>query len=92
MASSNRKVGYHPVGTAICLHVKEVGKPSLDVAPHCVKAQCCEHDGNELDKLREGWAFRADIWNVDLLTGRVGELMEVLTNRWIDTARDKMEK
>ena len=86
MACSNKKVGYHSVDASISVRKKEVGKPTPNAAEHCVKAQCCDHDGYKLDKLREGWAFRVGIWNVDSLTGRGGELMKVLANRRTDIA------
>jgi len=59
-----------------------------------VKVQCCDHDGDKLDTLWEGWASRVGTWNIDSLTGRVGELVEVLANRRIDIActREKMEE
>ena len=79
MASSNKEVGYHPMGAPTCLRKKRWVKPDWNATQHCVKAHCCEHD----DKLREGWAFRVGTWNVDSITGRVGELEEVLTNRRI---------
>jgi len=43
-------------------------------------------DGGKWDKLLEGWAFRVDSWNVDSLTGRVDELLQVLADRWIGVA------
>ena len=33
------------------------------------------------DELWDGWAFRVGTWNVDSLTGRLGELVEVLAER-----------
>jgi len=30
------------------------------------------------DELRDGWAFRVGTWNVDSLTGRLGELVEAI--------------
>ena len=38
------------------------------------------------DELRDGWAFRVGTWNVESLTGRSGELVEALGERWIDIA------
>jgi len=58
MTSVNKKDGYHPMGAPICLHKKEhLGKLNQNTAQHCVKARCCRHDGNRLDKVLEGWAF-----------------------------------
>jgi len=34
--------------------------------------------------LRDGWAFRVSTWNVDSLTGRLGELVEALAERRMD--------
>ena len=36
------------------------------------------------DELRDGWVFRVGTWNVDSLTGRLGELVEVLAERRMD--------
>ena len=36
------------------------------------------------DELRDGWAFRVGTWNVDSLTGRLGELVEALGERRMD--------
>ena len=36
--------------------------------------------------LQEGWGFRVGTWNVDSLTGRAGELVEVLVDRKVDVA------
>ena len=33
------------------------------------------------DALWEGWGFRVGTWNADSLTGRAGELVEVLADR-----------
>ena len=38
------------------------------------------------DKLRKGWSFRVGTWNIDSLTGRSGELVEVLAERRMDVA------
>jgi len=35
------------------------------------------------DKLWKGWRYRVGTWNVDLLTGRAGELVETLAEGWI---------
>ena len=34
--------------------------------------------------MRDGWAFRVGTWNVDSLTGRLGELVEALAERKMD--------
>ena len=34
--------------------------------------------------LWDGWAFRVGTWNVDSLTGRLGELVEALAERRMD--------
>jgi len=38
------------------------------------------------DKLWKGWGFRVGTWNTDSLTGRAGELVEVLAERKMDVA------
>jgi len=66
---------------------KEMGKPSLNAAQPCAKAEGCVHDDPpRADKLRKGWPFRVGTWNVDSLTGRSGELVEVLAERRMDVA------
>ena len=51
------------------------------------KAEGCVHDDPpRADKLRKSWAFRVGTWNIDSLTGRSGELVEALAERWIDVA------
>ena len=51
-----------------------------------LNAQRCEHDGDKLDKLWEGWALRVSTCNIGSCTTRVCELVDVLANRWIDIA------
>ena len=34
--------------------------------------------------MQEGWGFQVGTWNVDSLTGRAGELVEVLADRKVD--------
>jgi len=34
----------------------------------------------------KGWGFRVDTWNIDSLTGRARELVEVLAERRMDLA------
>jgi len=48
------------------------GKPSQNAAQPCV------NDELTADGLWSGWGFRVGTWNVDSLTGRAGELGEVL--------------
>jgi len=36
------------------------------------------------DELWDGWAFRVGTWNMDSLTGRLGELVEALAERRMD--------
>ena len=51
------------------------------------KAGGCVHDDPpRADKLQKGWAFSVDTWNIDSLTGRGGELVEVLAERRMDVA------
>ena len=62
-----------------------MGKPSPNAAQPGVKAEGCVHDDPpRADKLRKGWAFRVGAWNIDALTGRAGELVEVLAERRMD--------
>jgi len=73
------------VGAPTCLHKQEVGKPSLNAAQPYAKAEGCVHDDPpRADKLRKAWPFRVGTWNVDSLTGRSGELVEALAERWMD--------
>jgi len=66
---------------------QEVGKPSLNAAQPYAKAEGCVHDDPpRADKLRKGWPFRVGTWNVDSRTGRSGELVEALAERWKDVA------
>jgi len=44
-------------------------------------AQGCVHDDLRADKLQKGWGYRVGTLNVDLLTGREGELIEALGKR-----------
>ena len=56
----------------------EVGKPSLNAAQPDAKAEgCVSDDPPRADKLQKGWSFRVVTWNIDSLTGRLGELVEV---------------
>jgi len=76
-----------PVGAPTCLRKQEVGKPSLNAAQPCGKAEGCVHDDPpRADELLKGWSFRVGTWNVDSLTGRSGELVEALAERRIDVA------
>jgi len=73
--------GFDPVGAPTCLR-KQVGKPSPNAAQSDAKADGCVHDDAlRVYKLRKGWSFRVSTWNIDSLTGRAGELVEVLVER-----------
>jgi len=64
-----------------------VGKPSQNAAKTDAKAEGCVHDDPpRADKLRKGWSFRVGTWNIDSLTGRLGELVEALAERRKDVA------
>ena len=65
MSSVNKKVGC--TWTLPNAYVKDVEKPNENAA-HCVKAHSCEHQGDKLDKLWEGWEFRIGTWNADSRT------------------------
>jgi len=84
MVGKSKIIGYHPVGAPTCLCKQEVGKPSQNAAQPCAKAEGCVHDDLRADKLHKGWGFRVGTWNVDSLTGRAGELVEVLADREVD--------
>jgi len=87
MMTYNTGYGYHPVGASTCLCKQEVGKPSLNAAQPNAKAESCVHnDPPKADKLRKGWPFTVDTWNVNTLTGRSGELVEALAERGMDVA------
>jgi len=43
-----------------------------------VPKHCCVYDGQKSDKLWKDWVFRVGTWNVDLLTGKAGEVVKVL--------------
>ena len=88
MKSTTNDIGCNPVGAPTCLRKQEVGKPSQNAAQHCAKAEGCVNDDRRrrTDALREGWGFWVVTWNVDSLTGRAGELVEVLVDRKVDVA------
>jgi len=87
MMACNNIFGLDPVGAPTCLRKQEVGKPSPNTAQPDAKAEGCVHDDpHRADKLRKGWAFRVSTWNIDSLTGRAGELVEVLAERRMDVA------
>jgi len=44
------------------------------------------NDDLRADALWKGWGFRVGTWNVDLLTGRAGEVVEALLDRKVDMA------
>jgi len=71
--------GLDPVG-APHAYEKQVGKPSRNTAQPCAVYD----DPYRGDELRDGWAFRVGTWNVDSLTGRLGELVEALAERRMD--------
>ena len=51
------------------------------------KAEGCVHDDPpSADKLQKGWSFRVGTWNIDSLTGRSGQLVEALAERWMVVA------
>ena len=72
--------GLDPVSAPTCLRKQEVGKPSRNAAQPCAVYD----DPSRGDELRDGWAFRVGTWNVDSLTGRLGELVEALAERRMD--------
>ena len=63
--------GLDPVSALTCLRKQEVGKPSRNAAQPCAVYD----DPSRGDELRDGWSFRVGTWNVDSLTGRLGELV-----------------
>ena len=50
------------------------------------RAQGCANDDLRADGLRKGWGFWVGTWNVDLLTGREGQVVEALSDRKDDVA------
>jgi len=92
MESTTNDIECNPVGLltgpATCLCKQEVVKPSQNAAQHCAKAEGCVSDDprRRRDALREGWGFWVGTWNVDSLTGRAGELVEVLADRKVVVA------
>ena len=75
-----KKVGLDPVGAPHAYEKQEVGKPSRNAAQPCAVYD----DRYRGDELRDGWVFRVGTWNVDSLTGRLGELVEALAERRMD--------
>jgi len=86
MVGKSTIIWYHPVSVPTCLHKREVGKPSQNAAQPCAKAEGCVHDDLSTDKLWKSLGFQVSTWNVDTLTGRAGELVEVLADREDDVA------
>ena len=84
MMACNNIFGFDPVGAPTCLR-KQVGKPSPNAAQPDATAEDCVHDDpHGANNLRRGWSFRVSTWNIDSLTGRAGELVEVLAERRMD--------
>ena len=75
-----KNVGLDPVGAPHVYEKQEVGKPSRNAAQPCAVYD----DPYRGDELRDGWAFRVGTWNVDSMTGRLGELVEALAERRMD--------
>ena len=75
-----KNVGLDPMGAPHAYEKQEVGKPSRNAAQPCAVYD----DPYRGDELRDGWAFRVGTWNVDSLTGRLGELVEALAERQMD--------
>jgi len=38
------------------------------------------------DLMQKAWGFRVGTWNVDSLTGRAGEVVDLLSDRKVDVA------
>jgi len=72
-----KNVALDPVGAPRTYYKQEVVKPSRNAAQPCAVYD----DPYRGDELRDGWAFRVGTWNVDSLTDRLGELVEVLAER-----------
>ena len=58
------------------------GNPSQNAA----QLSGCVHEDQRADKLQKVWGFWVGTWNVDSLTGRAGELMEMLTDKELGVA------
>ena len=67
------------MGAPTCLCKQEVKKPSQNAAQPYARVQGYVNDDLSADGLRKGWGFRVGMWNVDSLTGRAGEVVEVLS-------------
>jgi len=48
--------------------------------------QGCVNFHLKADGLRKGWGFQVRTWNVDLLTGRAGEVVQALSDRKVTMA------
>ena len=57
----------------------EGGEPSRNSAQLCARMQGCVNDDLRTDGLQKGWGFWIGTWNVDLLTGRAGEVVQALS-------------
>ena len=75
-----KNVGLDTVGAPHAYEKQEVGKPSRNAAQPCAVYD----DPCRGDELRDGWTFRVGTWNMDSLTGRLGELVEALAERRMD--------
>ena len=80
MANNDMTFGYHPVGASTCLCKQEVQKPSQNAA----WVHGYVKDNLRADGLWRGWGFQVSTWNVDSLTGKVGEVVDALSDRKVE--------
>jgi len=74
------------MGAPTCLRKQDVGKPSRNAAQLCARVQGYVNDDLRADGLWKGSGHWVSTWNVDLLTGRAGEVVEALSDRKGDVA------
>jgi len=86
MANKHIVFRLHPMGTLTCLYKQEVGKPSWNTAQLCARVHGCVNDDLMADLMQKAWGFRVGTWNVDSLTGRAGEVVDLLSDRKVDVA------
>jgi len=75
-----------PVLSSFCSRKSRRWQPSWNATKPCARVQSCVSDDLRADGLRKGWGFQVGTWNVDSLTGRAGEVVEVLSNRKVEMA------
>jgi len=77
--------GYHPVALPHTYANRRWGNPAR-TQHNPVLGGRVVNDDLKADGLRKSWGFWVGTWTVDSLTGRAGEVVEVLLDRKIDVA------